>query len=71
MNGSDKKFVLASYNTFLKIELKLIVIKKIMLMLNASSYQKKILSNLTCILIYSLTKCALEDGLKDSAVTEN
>ena len=71
MNGSDKKFVLASYNTFLKIELKLIVIKKIMLMLNASSFQKKILSNLTCILIYSLTKCALEDSLKDSAVTEN
>ena len=26
------------------------------------------LSNFTCVLIYSLTKCALEDGFKDSCV---
>ena len=71
MNRSDKKFVFASYNTFLKIELKLIVIEKIMLILNGRNFQKKMLFNLTCVLIYSLTKCALEDGLKDSVVTEN
>ena len=29
------------------------------------SLQKKMLSNLTCVLIYSLTKCVFEDGFKD------
>ena len=32
---------------------------------------KMMLSNLTCVLIYSLTKCALENGLKDSCVLKN
>ena len=32
------------------------------------SFQKKMLSNLTCVLIYSLTKYVLEDGFKDSCV---
>ena len=32
-----------------------------MLILNACSLQNKMLSNLTCVFIYSLTKCVLED----------
>ena len=36
-----------------------------MLILNAYCLQKKKLSNLTRVLIYSLTKCVLEDGFKD------
>ena len=37
-----------------------------MLTLHTRSFQKKMLSNLTCILIYSLTECDLEDVLKCS-----
>ena len=33
-----------------------------MLILNTCSFQKKMLSNLTCVLIYSWTKCVIEDG---------
>ena len=33
-----------------------------MLILNTCSFQKEMLSNLTYVLIYSLTKCVLEDG---------
>ena len=32
-----------------------------MLIFNTCSFQKKMLSNLTCLLIYSLTKCALRE----------
>ena len=39
-----------------------------MLILNTCSFQNNMLSNLTCVLIYSLTKCVLEDGFKDSCV---
>ena len=31
-------------------------------LLNTCSFQKKMLPNLICVLIYSLTKCVLEDG---------
>ena len=66
-NDFDKKIVLA----FLKIiykKKKKIAIKKILLILNICSFQKKMLSNLTYLLIYSLTKCIFEDGFKDSCV---
>ena len=36
-----------------------------MLISNIWSFQKKMLSNLTCVLIYSLTKCVLEDCSKN------
>ena len=62
MNDFDKTFVLPFYNSFVKIELNN---NKDMLILNASTYQKKMLPNLTCVLIYSLIKCVL-DGFKDS-----
>ena len=60
MNDFDKTFVLAFYNSFMRIRLN--CDKENMLILNTNSFQKKMLSNLTCILIYSLTKCVLEDG---------
>ena len=44
---------------------------KIMSTLNTCSFQKKLPSNLTCVLIYSLKICALGDGLKDSCVLKN
>ena len=34
------------------------------------SFQKKMLSNLTRVLIYLLTKCVLVDGFKDSCVLQ-
>ena len=37
-----------------------------MLVLNMCSFQKKILANLTFVLIYCLRKYALEGDLKDS-----
>ena len=37
-----------------------------MLILNTCNFQKKILSKLTCALIYSLTKCVLKDGFEDT-----
>ena len=63
MNDFDKTFALSFYNSFLKIELN--CNKENMIMLNTCSFQKKMLSNLTCVLIYSLKKCVLEDGFKD------
>ena len=52
VNAFDKKIVLAFYNSFL--------IKKIMLILNTCSSQKKMLSNLTCVLILLIDKmCSL------------
>ena len=52
MNDSDKTFVFAFYNSFLKIELN--CDKKSMLILNTCSFQRKT-SNLTYVLIiYSL-----------------
>ena len=42
-----------------------------MLILNKGSFQKKMLSNLPCVLIYSLTKCVLEDGFKDSCALKS
>ena len=39
-----------------------------MLSLNTCIFQKKMLSNLTCVLIYTLTKCVLDDGFKDNGV---
>ena len=39
-----------------------------MLILNTCSFQKKMLSNLMSVVIYSLTKCVLEDGLKSSCI---
>ena len=64
----DKAFVLPFYSSFLKIILN--CDKENMLILNTFSFQGKMLSNLTCVLIYSLTKCALEGGFKDSCVLE-
>ena len=64
----DKAFVLPFYSFFLKIILN--CDKENMLILNTFSFQGKMLSNLTCVLIYSLTKCALEGGFKDSCVLE-
>ena len=55
----EKTFVLAFYNSFLKIELNCDFKR---------SLQKNILSNLTSVLNYSLTKYVLEDGFKDSCV---
>ena len=60
MNDFDKTSVLAFYNSFLKIKLNCDK-KENMLILNTCSFQKKMLFNLTCVLIYSLTKCVLED----------
>ena len=59
MNGFDKKIVAAFYNSFLKIELN--CHKEIMLLVNACIFQKKMLSNVTCVLIYLLANFALED----------
>ena len=62
MNDFDKTFVLAFYNCCLKINLN--CDKENMFILNTCSFQKRILSNLTYILIYSFTKCCLEMVLK-------
>ena len=66
MNAFDKKLVFAFYNLFLKIELS--CDKENHVSCNTSSFQKKMLCKLACVLIYSLTKYALEDSLKDSCV---
>ena len=52
MNDFDKTFVLAYYNSFLKIELN--CDKENILILNICSFQKNMLSNFTYVLIYSL-----------------
>ena len=59
-----KNCVLAFYNYFLKIKLN--CDKENMLILNTCSFQKTMMSNVTCVLIYSLTKCVLEGGSKYS-----
>ena len=56
MNDFDKTFVLAIYNSFLKIKFSCDKEKII-----PCSFQK-MLSKLTCVLIYSFIKCALEHG---------
>ena len=50
MNDVDKTPMLAFYNSFLKIELN--CDKENMIISNTNSFQKKMLSNLTCVLIY-------------------
>ena len=67
-NDFDEKFVLALLKIIFCKKKKKIVIKKILLILNIYSFQKKMLSNLTYVLIYSLTKCISKDGFKDSCV---
>ena len=64
INYFDKTFVLALYDSFLKLNCD----TENMVILNTCSFRKKMLSNLTCVLIYSLTKYVLEDGFKDSSV---
>ena len=59
------KYVFAFYNLFLKIELNCHKENRVNLKYTCS-FQKKISSNLTCLLIYTFTKCALEDGFKDN-----
>ena len=66
INDFDKTFVFVFYNFFLKTELN--CYKENISILNSCSFQIKILSNVTCILIYSLTKWVLEDGFKDSCL---
>ena len=53
MNDFDKTFVLAFYNSFLKIKLN--CDKNSILLSNTYSFQKNMLSNLTYVLIYSLS----------------
>ena len=56
----DKKLVLALYNSLLKIYCdKVNHVDYICIY----SFQKKMLSNLTFVLIYSSAKCALQAGL--------
>ena len=62
----DKTFVLVFYNSFLKIELN--CDKENIITLQTCCFQKKRLSNLTCVPIYSLTNCVLEDSFKDSSL---
>ena len=54
MNDFDKIFEVAFYNSFLKIKFN--CDKENMLILNTGNFQKKMLSNLPCVLIYSLKK---------------
>ena len=63
MSEFDKTLVIAFYNSFM--EIKLNCDKENMLILNTSSFQN-VLSDLTYILIYTLTKCVLEDGSENS-----
>ena len=67
MNDFHKTFVLTFYNSFLKIKFN--YDKENMLILNTCSFQKKILSKLTCALIglsYLLTRCVLDYGSENS-----
>ena len=66
MNGFDKTFLFAFYSFFLKIKLN--CDRENMIVLNTCSFQKKMLLNVTCVLIYLLTECVFEDGFKDSCV---
>ena len=59
-NDFDKKFYFLCIIIFWKNKRNLVI-------LNTCSFHKKMLSNfLPCVLIYSLKKCVLEDGFKDS-----
>ena len=62
----NKTFVPAFYNYFLKIKLN--CDKENMLNLNTCSFQKKILPNVTSVVIYLLTIYVIEDGFKDNCV---
>ena len=62
MNDFGKTFALAFYNSFLKIKLN--SDKENTLILNAVFKRRCCLTYLTCVLIYSLRKCALADGFK-------
>ena len=66
MNNFDKAFVLAFYNSFF-LKKKSNCNKESVLNLNTCSFQK-MLSNLTCVLIYLLIQCVLDDGFIDSCV---
>ena len=64
MNDSYETFVIAFYSSLKK---KSNCVKENMLILNTCSFQK-MLSNLTCVLIYSLTKCVIEYDFRESCV---
>ena len=66
MKDFNKIFVLAFHNSILKIKLN--CDKENKLILNKCSFQKKMLPNLICVLIFLLTKCILEDGFEDNCV---
>ena len=61
----ETKFVLAFLNSINKIIIGVNAIKKFVPK-HTCSLQKKMLPNLTCVLIYSLIDWVLEDGLKDN-----
>ena len=54
----NTKYVLDFVNSFLKIDLNCVNFK------NTCMFQRKMLPNLTCVFNYILTKCVLEDVLK-------
>ena len=60
----DKKFVLAFYNYLLKIELNCDKENYV----NFKHFLKDVVKNHKYVLIYSLTKCILEHGFKESCV---
>ena len=64
MYDFDKAFLLAFYNSFLKI--KLSFDKENMLILNTCRLQKKMLSNWTCVDLQIDKMCSWEMGLKNS-----
>ena len=68
MNNRMKvKYLLAFCNSFLKIDLKRDY-ENYVNFKYTSSFQRKMLPNLTSVLIYSLTKCVLEDVLKTAVL---
>ena len=66
MNDFEKIFAPAFYCSFLRKELN--CDKENMIISNRCSFQMKMLSSLTCVLIYSMAKCILEHGFKDTSV---
>ena len=69
MNDFDKKFVLA-FNSFLKIQLN--YDKENNDIFKSMQFSEEDVVYITFVLlIYSLTKCVLEDGFKDSCVLKN
>ena len=61
----NANYVFAFYNWFLKIKLNCDKKKHVNFKCRYS-FQKKIMFNLTCVPIYSLTKSICESGFKDS-----